>query len=188
MEINEKLDIFYRASVSAADAQSREMLEEQKRIYQEMLADYEKRKEEEQQTRVRAAEARVRREINREISRAMVEEKMRCHAKQEEWKAELFETVAERIQKFRETEDYRRLLTEKIKEAQALADGGELTVYIDPEDAPLIERLKDETGCAAVLCDEPFGGGIRAVIPSKNVLLEESFSEKMKREREGFSF
>lgn len=188
MEINEKLDIFYRASIDAADTKSREMLEEQKRIYGEMLAEYEQRKKEEQRARVRAAEAKVRREINRAASGAMMGEKMRCHARQEEWKAALFEEVEARIQKFRETEEYGQLLIKKIKEAQAFAKGGELTVYLDAEDAPFMERVKSETGCTPVLSEESFGGGIRAVIPSKNMLLEESFSEKLRKEREGFSF
>ena len=63
-----------------------------------------------------------------------------------------------------------------------------LTVYLDAEDAPFMERVKSETGCTPVLSEESFGGGIRAVIPSKNMLLGEAFSEKLRKEREGFSF
>ncbi len=187
MEINEKLDIFNRATIQAAEGQSREMLEEQERLYREMLTEYEKRKQEEQQTKTRDAMARVRREINRAVSGQMMEEKKNFHAKQEEQKAELFAMVEEHIRAFRGTEAYIRLLEEKIGTARDFAGGEELTVYLDPEDEPLRGRLERETACVLTPAEKPFGGGIRAVIPAKNMLLDESFSEKLERERELFS-
>lgn len=188
MEINEKLDIFYRATIEAAEGQSRELLKGQERIYREMLEAYEKKKQEEQQTKTNAAKAGVRREINRAASEQMTEIKKHFHAEQEKRREELFAVVEDKIRAFRGTEDYVRLLKDKIRAVQDFAGEEEFTVYLDPGDEPLRERLAQEAGCVLAVDAKPFGGGIRAVIPTKNVLFDESFSEKLKKEREVFSF
>lgn len=188
MEINEKLDIFYRATIQAAGEQSEELIAQQEQIYRDNLAAYEQKKADEQQTRVRIAEEKVRKEFNRAASERMMELKRSYHEKQEEKKAELFRLVEQQLAEFRQTKEYERLLEKKMKEAMELADGTSLTVFLDPEDVALKERLERETGCALSISEQPFGGGIQAVIPAKNVLLDESFSEKLAREREVFTF
>ncbi len=188
MEINEKLDIFYRAAIAAAKEQSTGILESQERINSENLALYEKKKEEEYQMRVRTGEEAVRKEINRSTSEQILAEKRRLYEEQEKRKEELFALVEQKISDFRRTAEYRSQLLDSIRRACRYADGAEITVYLDPADASLVEGLAQETGCTLAVSDETFGGGIRAVIPDKNVLIDESFGEKLKREREEFSF
>lgn len=188
MEINEKLDIFFRAAIATAEEQSGELLENDKRAYLEELEDYEKTKQDGQQTRERVAEEKVKKEVNRAISEQIVALKKEYHKAQEERKEELFSIVERKLSDYRKTDDYRRFLEEKIKEALVFAKGAEMILYIDPADSELKESLEQETGCVITVSREIFGGGIRAVIRSKNVLIDESFAGRLKVEKESYSF
>lgn len=44
--------------------------------------------------------------------------------------------------------------------------------------------LQEKSGCKVEIAEDEFSGGIRAVIPSKNVLIDESFAERMRRAQE----
>lgn len=188
MEINEKLDIFYRAAIDAANEQGEMMLKEHVASYQGSLAEYERERQSGSETRVRIAKERVKKEVNREVSEEMMQLKREYHQKQEEKKAELFALVEEKLKAYRGSEEYRTLLKERLKKALEFARGEAVTVYLDPEDAPLKAELETESGCELTISDIPFGGGIRAMIPSRNVMMDESFAGRLAEEREKFSF
>lgn len=188
MEINEKLDIFYRAAIGAANEQSTAMLEKYRARYEANLAEYRQEKQKEQQTRERIAQERVRKEVNRTLSEEMVQLKKEYHKAQEEKKAELFALVEQKIADYRTTEAYGALLEQKIAQAVNFANGEELRVYIDPADVRFEQELTEKCGCRILVSAYSFGGGMRAVIPTKNVLIDESFDSKLVAEREQFSF
>lgn len=188
MEINEKLDIFYRAAIDAANEQSTAMLDQYRAGYEEKLATYRQEKQKEQQTRERIAQERVRKEVNRALSEETVLLKKEFHKAQEEKKEELFALVEQKLADYRSTEAYGTLLEQKTTQAIRFANGEELRIYIDPADAHLQQELEKECGCQILVSAYPFGGGIRAVIPAKNVLIDESFDSKLAAEREKFSF
>lgn len=188
MEINEKLEIFYRAAIDAANEQSGTMLEEQAAAYRESLAEYERERQAGSQTRVRIAKERVKKEVNRQISEELLQLRREYHQRQEEKKTALFALVEEKLNAYRNSEEYRALLGEKVKRALEFAKGEAVTVYLDPEDEPLKAELERECGCDLAISDRPFGGGIRVMIPPKNVMVDESFAGRLAEEREKFSF
>lgn len=188
MEINEKLDIFYRSAIEAANGQSEVILQEYKTAYQDNLAEYERIKQAEQQTRERIAQERVRKEVNRAVSGEIVQLKKEYHGKQEEKKTELFALVEEKLAAYRKSDAYPAYLKRKINEAAAFAKEMEIVVYLDPGDAGLAGQLAKETGCTVSVSETSFGGGVRVLIPERNVLMDESFSGKLAEEKEKFSF
>lgn len=188
MEINEKLDIFYRAAIDAANEQSSALLNKYRARYEKKLADYQQEKEKEKQTRERIAQEQVRKEVNRALSEELLELKKEYHKKQEEKKEELFALVEQKLIQYRKTEKYELLLKEKISRAISFANGEEMRVYIDPADEHLKQKLEEKCGCDISVSAYSFGGGIRAVIPTKNVLIDESFDSKLAAEKEQYSF
>lgn len=188
MEINEKLDLFFRATIEAANGKSQEILEEQEKIYQESIAAYEKKKQEQFGTRVRVAENQVEREENRIVSEQILQLKKEYHDKQELWKEELFGLVTKRLEDYRKTEEYKAFLRQKIAAAEKYAGEDTMQIYLDTADANLREELADGAGCEILVSKEPFGGGIRAVIRDRNLLMDESFDRKLAEEKEKFSF
>lgn len=203
MEINEKLDIFYRAAIDAANEQSESMLGSYKTVYEEALAEYRSQKEAAWKTRERIAQERVRKEVNRSISEELLQVKREYHDKQEVHKEELFARVVEKLAEYRNSKEYADLISRKVKEAQEFAGNEAFTVYLDPKDVALKAMLEAQVnaenaaeqgadagkeGCQIEVSDTSFGGGIRVVIPGKHVLMDESFDRKLMEEKEKFSF
>lgn len=198
MEINEKLDIFYRAAIDAANEQSESMLGSYKAVYEEALTEYRSQKEAAWKTRERIAQERVRKEVNRSISEELLQVKREYHDKQEVHKEELFARVVEKLAEYRSSKEYADLISRKVKEAQEFAGDEVFTVYLDPKDEGLKAVLEAQVNaknaagqkveCQIEVSDTSFGGGIRVVIPGKHVLMDESFDRKLMEEKEKFSF
>ena len=68
MEINKKLDIFYEAAIAAAERQSSDILEEQKKLCRESLEEYGKSRQAAEELGGRIAADKIKKEINRSIS------------------------------------------------------------------------------------------------------------------------
>ncbi|MDD6306439.1 MAG: hypothetical protein PUA75_05760 [Clostridiales bacterium] len=188
MEINEKLDIFFEAAIAAANKQSEEILEEQKHTYQQAMEEYEKSKKAGWQARERALEAKLKKEANRRLSEQATLQKRTYYGVVEQKTEELFTLVEEKIKAYRNTDEYEALLVHYIEKAKAFAKGESITIYLTPSDAEKKERLEQKTGMVLTIGEEEFIGGIRAVIASKNVLIDESFGSRLKQERENYSF
>lgn len=188
MELNEKLDIFFHATIEAANGKSQEILEEQKALYAQSIESYEKMKQEELATRVRIAQSQAEKEENRKISGEILCLKKEYHSRQETRKKELFELVEKHLASYRRTEAYREFLHKKIAEAGRYAGGAAMKIYIDPEDAAYLEELSAKAACEVRVGKESFGGGIRAVIRDRNLLIDESLGRKLAEEKEKFSF
>ncbi|MBD5555127.1 MAG: hypothetical protein HDQ95_07250 [Roseburia sp.] len=192
MEISEKLDIFFRSAIGAANEESEAILGEQTRIYEESLAEYEKMRQERFEAEERLMHKRIEKEMNRAVSEAILQQKKEYHDRAEQHREELFALVEEKLRAFRRTNEYRKLLVKKINEAKELAEGQECMISLDAEDGPLWQELAHESpalqnGCSFTVSKESFGGGIRAMIPSKNLLMDETLNGKLEEQREAYS-
>lgn len=188
MKVSEKMDIFYQATIDAANEQAGKMLQEYKETYEDGLEEYEKQRKKAMETGMRMAKERLRKRVNRETSEEMLKAKMEYHARQEEKKEELFELVQRKIDAYRKSDAYPAYLKEKVQRAVAFADGNTVVVSLDKDDEEYLDMLKNEFQCEWKISDTPFGGGIKAVIPEKNVLVDESLGTKFAAEKEHFSF
>lgn len=191
MEISEKLDIFFRSAIDAANEESEAILGEQTRIYEESLAEYEKMWQERFEAEERLMHKRIEKEMNRVVSEAVLQQKKEYHDRIEQHREELFALVEEKLHAFRGTNEYRKLLVKKINAAKELAEGQECMISLDVEDGPLLQELEQspaqQNGCSFTVGKESFGGGIRAMIPSKNLLMDETLNGKLEEQREAYS-
>jgi vacuolar-type H+-ATPase subunit E/Vma4 len=110
--------------------------------------------------------------------------------KNSELKEKLFEEFASLVKDYKQTPAYTELLKNRILQAkdQASARGDEMIIYLDPEDADKQEALQQETGVTLQISQYGFGGGIRAVIPSRHILIDHSFDSKITELKENFHF
>lgn len=99
--------------------------------------------------------------------------------KHDELKELLFSEVGEMLNNFFKTEDYLNLLVQEIKSSIDIAPSEEITIFIDPLDNDKKEYLETQTGVTVTISDYSFGRGMRAVIPSKNILVDNSFNYKI---------
>ena len=63
-----------------------------------------------------------------------------------------------------------------------------MTIYIDPADESMLTSLHAATNTALTLSQYSFGGGIRAVLPSRHILIDNSFSTKLGEIKQDFRF
>ena len=86
------------------------------------------------------------------------------------------------------TPEYLEYLSQRIQEARDFAGEDALVVYLDPADQNWIPELAARFGFAPVVSREAFMGGMRAVIRSKNILIDNSFATLLREAKEEFVF
>jgi vacuolar-type H+-ATPase subunit E/Vma4 len=187
MEINKKLDLFYKAAMEEADARQQEILREGQTAYEEEVAAYEKDRQEEKEKRVRIGQEKIRREINRTKSARMLELKKERQSREDAALARLFDSVEEKLLAYRKTKAYEEQLIRMIKRAGEIAGEEEGIVYISPSDAGYAEALTQATGYRIETDKEEFLGGICMVVPGKNIRIDLSFAAELEKEREGWN-
>lgn len=108
--------------------------------------------------------------------------------KLEELRGKIFSELRNRLARFMETPRYEHLLEEQIKKAKEFAGEDEIHVYIDPADQTKEQLLSLNTDCDIRVSRYSFLGGTRAVIASRNILIDNSFETKLKEAEKRFRF
>ncbi len=84
--------------------------------------------------------------------------------------------------------DYKKLLLKQIKAASSFAGTDAIIIYINPSDADKLPELEQSAKIPLTISQASFIGGIRAVIESKNILIDNSFETQLKEAKESFTF
>jgi len=188
MTIEEKLKHFLDASVETANMRSVKTIEEYQKGLDSVFDTYKEDVLRKQALQIKFSEENLRKEKNTELSKRQMEIRRAVGEKQEELKQNLFHEVEEKLENYRKTDAYDHYLEEWIKRAQYYADKEEMQIYIDPEDQGKIPDLEKETGAKLTVSEYGFQGGMRAVIRSKNILIDQSFETKLNEIKRDFSF
>lgn len=144
------------------------------------------RKSAEQQ--IEAETEKLERETNKRLAIGQLDVRRRVSRRQEELKDKLFVELRDRIANFMETPEYTALLERQIAAARELAGEEELLIYMDPSDEALVGRLALHQRVRIQISAYSFSGGTRAVIPSRHILIDNSFETKLAEARQAFKF
>ena len=131
---------------------------------------------------------KLKRANNMAVSKEEIEIKRQISRKHDELKEKLFVEVRQKLDDFMTTSAYQKLLIREIKEVLEVAGEDEVTIYIDPADESMLTSLHAATNTALTLSQYSFGGGIRAVLPSRHILIDNSFSTKLGEIKQDFRF
>ena len=82
------------------------------------------------------------------------------------------------LARFAETREYHQMLVKQLREAREFAGGEEIILYIDPSDAQYQYSIEAEVGAPVTVSTYSFLGGTRAVLPGRNILIDNSFETK----------
>ena len=167
MTIEEKLKHFLDASVETANTRSAKTIDEYQKGLDSVFDTYKADVLRKQALQIKFSEENLRKEKNTELSKRQVEEK---------------------LESYRKTGDYDTYLTEWIKRSKDFAGEEEVQIYIDPADKEKLPRLEKVTGAKLTVSEYGFQGGMRAVIRSKNILIDQSFETKLNEIKKDFSF
>ena len=180
MTIEEKLTHFYDTSVEEARRQAEKDVQEHKDSLDAALEEHKKMSLENAASSRKAEIANAKREINKALSAEQLHIRRDWTARQSRLKEKLFAEVREQILKFMESSRY--------EEAVCFAEHDEIQIYLSKEDEPRLKSLTVKTGFPLKLSDESFIGGIKAIIPEKNILIDNSFEEGYQAAYREFKF
>lgn len=190
MTTEEKLQHFYAFSMESACREAEQILSEYKSALNTQFETHKEAKlaEADQQLNDQINEAK--REINKTLSAEQLNIRRLLSGKEREIKQQLFDEVRTKLMVYKtaSTDQYLELLCRKIKEAQTFAGTDAMTIYIDPSDAALAAGIETRTGITPTISKEVFLGGMRAVIHSKNILIDHSFTTLLQEAKENFTF
>ena len=171
MTLNEKLDHFYTSVIESATAQGSQIESDYEKTLNTI---YEERK----QSALKKAKHTYR--IESEKIRRKLQEKAAQTIQH------IFDDVEQKLKEFMQLPAYEDYLADKITQANTFAQNTEIIIYINPTDQSRKSALESRTGVTLTVSDRDFFGGIRAVIPSRSILIDYSFLTKLAEEKEAF--
>ena len=178
MTIDEKLQHFYEVSLDEAREDAARAIQDHKDYLQKVLEEHKQSRIQTAEAEVKAETEHVRREVNKALSSEQITLKRNWSLKQNELKETLFAEVKNRVQQFTAAPEYQDYLCRRIREAKDFAEDDEILIFLSSNDKELLDSLTARTGCPLQVSSENFLGGIRAEIPAKNILIDNSFAAK----------
>lgn len=188
MTTGDKLNHFMEIVVKDADQRGRKALEDYERGLDAIFESFCQESLRKQEAEIKAGREKRQKEVNTELAECQIKIRKRLGEKQEEMKTRLFGGVEQRLAEFKKTPDYYDYLTGHIKKALRFARKEAIEIYLDPEDIALHKQLEQDTGAAILISKYSFGGGIRAVIRSKRVLIDQSFDTRLYEAKKDYLF
>ncbi|HAU86711.1 MAG TPA: ATPase [Lachnospiraceae bacterium] len=187
MTLDEKLDIFYNAAISDATNQSVQILDEYKENLDKMQKEHERETLQKAETTLKNESEYLIRDKNKRISDESLLLKRAVTKKTNEHEKIIFQKVEQKLLDFMKTPEYLELLKTQIQYALDYAKGEEMELYINESDGAKKNTLEQVLHCSIRISNIDFMGGTRAVIRSRNVLIDNSFATKLAEERESFT-
>jgi len=187
----EKLQHFYDLSIQSAKEDAQKVIDAQQNTLDHMFEEHVDTKNRQAEAELKAESDKLKRDFNKDISAEQLKIKRQLSEAQDTLKDKLFLEVSEKLKSFKEMPEYKDVLSRQVKDAVDFADGDEMIIYIDPSDEKYLDFLKEQFNDSHIsinLSKEIFNGGIRAVIRSKNILIDDSFLNLVSDAKEKFTF
>lgn len=186
MTQDEKLKLILDTVMEDANASNNTAVEEYKAslesIYEERINELKATQEARDKVNVEA----LVRTNNSKVSKRQIKLRRMQAVKQEEYRNTLFDAVIQKLMEYKKTPEYVTLLNSYVELALSYAGDEEVTIYIDRNDESHINEI-NSNNAKIVVCDVDIMGGIRAEIPAKNVLIDESFASKLQEAKHRFN-
>lgn len=188
MTIDEKLQHFYDVSIEEAKEDAAKEIQAHRDSLAQMLDEHKKARRQNAEAEIKAEADHVRREINKALSAEQITLKREWSRKQEELKENLFSLVREKTEAFMASPEYLDYLCSQIKEIQEFAGQDKVQISLSCSDKDKLSVLTEKTGAELTVSQDDFIGGIRAAIPEKNIMIDNSFLEELSSMRKEFKF
>lgn len=188
MTQEDKLRNFYDLSIESASRQRDQMLADCRATLEADFEAHRSEKENIVSDRMKSETTALSRELKRDLSDHQNRIRQNLAKRQREVKEEIFANVADKLSAFRKTPEYHTWLFRKVRAALAFAGEEEVTIYVDPADETYTDEIHAVCDVQPVISNVAFGGGIRAVIRSRNILIDNSFATLMAEAKENFTF
>lgn len=188
MTIDEKLQHFYDVSIEEAKEDAAKEIQEHRESLSQMLNEHKDARRQGAEAEIKAEADHVRREINKALAAEQITLKRHWSKKQEELKENLFSAVRKKVDAFMRSPEYPDYLCRQIREVQEFAGTDKIHISLSSSDSDKLDILTAKTGAELSVSGDDFIGGIRAAIPEKNIMIDNSFLEGLESMRKEFKF
>lgn len=187
MTTQEKLQHFYETTIKDVNKHSKEMLEEYQSALNQVFEEHKTDVQRKAELEVQLETEQLERENNKKFSMEQIQIKRITNKKHDDLKERLIVELKDKLEQYMSTPDYQLLLLKQIREAMDFAKEEELVIYIDPVDSIQKNALETASGTILSVSQYSFMGGTRAVLPSKNILIDNSFEKRLEEVKNQFS-
>lgn len=187
MTLEEKLELFEDCAIAEASHQSSVMLAEYRQTLEKIYESKIAQAQQEAQNYIITETDRIRREHNRALSMEQNRIKRDLGEKHYQVKEKIFSDVKKRLDQYRSTPEYTRDLAAHINHIKQAVKGYKTDIFLVPDDAHLIPELSRSCNVEIHVSDTDFGGGVRAVVPEKNILIDYSYDSLLQEEKNSFT-
>lgn len=188
MTIEEKIVHLQNVAMEEARTQGNEIIEQYKEALNSVFETHRQEAVRQSDTRIKAETVSARQQLNAAVSKGQLQLRRERSKVQSELKNQLFKEIEEMLQGYMKTAEYKQLLVSYITKAARFADGQPMTIYINSTDKDKESYLKEHTGMQMTVSQDDFIGGIRTVIPGRNILIDNSFQGALEKEYQEFTF
>ena len=188
MTTEEKLQHFYEVSMDTAREEATKVLDEYKAALETEMERHKQEKQAASESQFKIDSDNAAREINKALSAEHLHIKRKLSKKQQKLKESIFAEVEELLDDFSKKPVYTDWLQDKIKPSLEIAEHDSVQIYLTAKDSAKAEELTKRTGITPLISETDFLGGIRAVIPEKNILIDNTFLTAFENEKERFNF
>ncbi len=188
MTIDEKLQHFYDISIEEAKEDAAKEIQTHREMLSQMLNEHKDARRQGAEAEIKAEADHVRREINKALAAEQITLKRHWSRKQEDLKEDLFSAVRKKVDTFMKSPEYLDYLCRQIQEVQEFAGTDEVHISLSSGDNDKLDVLTAKTGAELTVSKDDFIGGVRAAIPEKNIMIDNSFLEGLESMRKEFKF
>lgn len=186
MTTEEKLHHFNSIILESTEAECNEAFEEYKNSMDKYLEAHKAERIEKLKLAESVEADSIKRKASKEYTTEQLHIRRKINHKQEELKNKLLAEVEALLEDFFTREDYKKLLIKQIDEAVRVARGEEIHIFLDAKDISLKEELEAACKKELIVDGRTFYGGIKAEIPKKNILIDNSFESKLDNWKETY--
>ena len=189
MTLDEKLTNFTEYCVLAAKKKSEELISQQQSALDKDFEAYTVKSQEIADTQIKIEKENLEKKLNKELSNEQLHSKQLIGEARTELTDKLFVELSDKISNFINTKEYMELISSQIEYALKFADGDELIIYVDSTDESRLHELcaRHQTDCIKI-SEHSFMGGTKALLPKKNILIDNSFAKKLETAKLRFMF
>ena len=189
MTLDEMLTNFTEYCVLAAKKKSEELILQQQTALDKDFEAYTVKSKEIADTQLKIEKENLEKKLNKELSNEQLHSKQLIGEARTELTDKLFVELSDKISNFINTKEYMELISSQIEYALKFADGDELIIYVDSTDESRLHELcaRHQTDCIKI-SEHSFMGGTKALLPKKNILIDNSFAKKLETAKLRFMF
>lgn len=186
MALENKIQHFMDVSIKSAQQQRDAVLEEYKKGLDSLFESHKIDAEKNAALQEQIEAENLKRKAYKAYLQESMEIKRKLSIRQKEMVTQIFSEVNTLLKEYKRTDEYKHLLLSQILSAKEIAGEEKVEIYIDPEDSEFIKELENKSHTSLTISKYSFGGGTRVVIPSKNILIDNSFESKLSEAKENF--